>query len=103
MNSAYEISNQMGELIINQEQGGIGKTEFAFAWSSSLSMMGIACWIILRHVLLAMKNDEELRKLLIGVTLAHGDVLPNIKLVLLPKKTQATKELKSPSKATMCS
>ena len=37
-----------------------------------------------------------------GVTIAHGGVLPNINPVLLPKKTDkaATKEPKSPSKAT---
>ncbi|PKI36412.1 hypothetical protein CRG98_043194 [Punica granatum] len=57
--------------------------------------------IIPRHVLLAVRNDEELGKLLQGVTIAHGGVLPNINPVLLPKKTEkATKEPKSPSKAT---
>ncbi|KAH9311078.1 hypothetical protein KI387_026113, partial [Taxus chinensis] len=34
--------------------------------------------IIPRHVLLAVRNDEELGKLLSGVTIAHGGVLPNI-------------------------
>ncbi|GLJ25828.1 hypothetical protein SUGI_0494730 [Cryptomeria japonica] len=43
--------------------------------------------IIPRHVLLAVRNDEELGKLLSGVTIAHGGVLPNIHQVLLPKKT----------------
>ncbi|KAF2321892.1 hypothetical protein GH714_004227 [Hevea brasiliensis] len=57
--------------------------------------------IIPRHVLLAVRNDEELGKLLAGVTIAHGGVLPNINPVLLPKKTEkATKEPKSPTKAT---
>ena len=56
--------------------------------------------IIPRHVLLAVRNDEELGKLLAGVTIAHGGVLPNINPVLLPKKTQVAKEPKSPSKAT---
>lgn len=59
--------------------------------------------IIPRHVLLAIRNDEELGKLLAGVTIAHGGVLPNINPVLLPKKSGekvATKEPKSPSKAT---
>nr|XP_043635867.1 histone H2A [Erigeron canadensis] len=55
--------------------------------------------IIPRHVLLAIRNDEELGKLLAGVTIAHGGVLPNINPVLLPKKTAATKEPKSPAKA----
>ncbi|KAH7569519.1 hypothetical protein JRO89_XS06G0177400 [Xanthoceras sorbifolium] len=58
--------------------------------------------IILRHVLLAVSKDEEFGKLLAGVTIAHGGVLPNINPVLLPKKTEkaAAKEAKSPSKAT---
>ncbi|KAF8005687.1 hypothetical protein BT93_K0081 [Corymbia citriodora subsp. variegata] len=57
--------------------------------------------IIPRHVLLAVRNDEELGKLLAGVTIAHGGVLPNINPVLLPKKTEkVAKEPKSPSKAT---
>ncbi|KAG6484719.1 probable histone H2A.5 [Zingiber officinale] len=57
--------------------------------------------IIPRHVLLAIRNDEELGKLLAGVTIAHGGVLPNINPVLLPKKTAATeaKPAKSPKKA----
>ena len=33
-----------------------------------------------------MRNDEELSKLLAGVTIAEGGVLPNIHSVLLPKK-----------------
>lgn len=55
--------------------------------------------IIPRHVLLAVRNDEELGKLLAGVTIAHGGVLPNINPVLLPKKTErsnVSKEPKSP-------
>ena len=35
------------------------------------------------------RNDEELNKLLAGVTIAQGGVLPNIQAVLLPKKSQA--------------
>ncbi|KXS14520.1 histone-fold-containing protein [Gonapodya prolifera JEL478] len=43
--------------------------------------------IIPRHLQLAIRNDEELNKLLAGVTIAQGGVLPNIHSVLLPKKT----------------
>ena len=43
--------------------------------------------IIPRHLQLAIKNDEELNKLLGGVTIAQGGVLPNIQAVLLPKKS----------------
>jgi len=39
-----------------------------------------------RHIQLAVRNDEELNKLLGGVTIASGGVLPNIHAVLLPKK-----------------
>ena len=42
--------------------------------------------IIPRHVQLAIRNDEELSKLLGSVTIASGGVLPNIHSVLLPKK-----------------
>ena len=42
--------------------------------------------IIPRHVQLAVRNDEELNKLLAGVTIASGGVLPNIHSQLLPKK-----------------
>merc|ERR1712179_318114 len=45
--------------------------------------------IIPRHLQLAIRNDEELNKLLAGVTIAQGGVLPNIQAVLLPKKSQA--------------
>ncbi|XP_042496906.1 histone H2A-like [Macadamia integrifolia] len=56
--------------------------------------------IIPRHLLLAVRNDDELGKLLNGVTIAHGGVLPNIHQVLLPKKTEkAAAEPKSPGKS----
>ena len=44
--------------------------------------------IIPRHLQLAVRNDEELNKLLSGVTIAQGGVLPNIQAVLLPKKSE---------------
>ena len=47
--------------------------------------------IIPRHLQLAIRNDEELNKLLSGVTIAQGGVLPNIQAVLLPKKSEKTK------------
>ena len=45
--------------------------------------------IIPRHIQLAVRNDEELNKLLGGVTIASGGVLPNILAVLLPKKSKS--------------
>ena len=50
--------------------------------------------IIPRHIQLAVRNDEELNKLLGSVTIASGGVLPNIHAVLLPKKS-ATKSAKA--------
>jgi histone H2A len=46
--------------------------------------------IVPRHV----RNDEELNKLLGGVTIASGGVLPNINATLLPKKVPAPKATK---------
>ena len=43
--------------------------------------------IVPRHNQLAIRNDEELSKLLSAVTISAGGVLPNIHTVLLPKKT----------------
>ncbi|XP_010455694.1 PREDICTED: probable histone H2A.7 [Camelina sativa] len=61
--------------------------------------------IIPRHLLLAIRKDEELETLLSGVTIAHGGVLPRIHSVLLHKKNapaKSTKEKasKSPAKSS---
>jgi len=48
--------------------------------------------IIPRHLQLAIRNDEELNKLLEGVTIAQGGVLPNIRAELLPKKTKGDED-----------
>ena len=45
--------------------------------------------IVPRHIQLAVRNDEELNKLLGAVTIASGGVLPNIHAVLLPKKSKS--------------
>ena len=47
--------------------------------------------IVPRHIQLAVKNDEELNKLLGSVTIASGGVLPNIHATLLPKKSASKK------------
>ena len=47
--------------------------------------------IIPRHLQLAVRNGEELNKLVAGVTIAQGGVLPNIQAVLLPKKSSGKK------------
>jgi histone H2A len=48
--------------------------------------------IVPRHIQLAVRNDEELNKLLGGVTISQGGVLPNVHSVLLPKKSQKDAE-----------
>ena len=48
-----------------------------------------------RHLMLAIRNDEELNRLLAHVTIAQGGVLPNIHSVLLPKKSAETVETKT--------
>lgn len=42
--------------------------------------------IVPRHIQLAVRNDEELSRLLGQVTIANGGVLPNIHNTLLPKR-----------------
>ncbi|KAK4702922.1 histone H2A, partial [Phenoliferia sp. Uapishka_3] len=43
--------------------------------------------IIPRHLQLAIRNDEELNRLLGSVVISQGGVLPNIHTELLPSKT----------------
>jgi histone H2A len=59
--------------------------------------------IIPRHILLAVRNDEELNKLFGGVTIAQGGVLPNIHSVLIPKssKKEGEEEKKPEKKAAV--
>lgn len=47
--------------------------------------------IVPRHIQLAVRNDEELSKLLGEVTIANGGVMPNIHNLLLPKKAGSSK------------
>ncbi|GBC04516.1 hypothetical protein RclHR1_05700011 [Rhizophagus clarus] len=52
-----------------------------------------------RHLQLAIRNDDELHKLLEDVTIAQGGVLPNIHKVLLPpQKTKNEKDNQSEEK-----
>jgi histone H2A len=48
--------------------------------------------IIPRHIQLAVRNDEELNKLMANSTIASGGVLPNILPVLLPNREKEGKE-----------
>ena len=41
--------------------------------------------VVPRHIQLAIRNDEELNKLMANTTIANGGVLPNIHVYLLPK------------------
>ena len=55
--------------------------------------------IVPRHIQMAVRSDEELNKLLGGVTIASGGVMPNIHSVLLPKKGQeGAEEVEKPKK-----
>ncbi|CAL2044654.1 unnamed protein product [Caenorhabditis brenneri] len=51
-----------------------------------------------RHLQLAVRNDEELNKLLAGVTIAQGGVLPNIQAMT----TNITNYILSNSSSAMC-
>lgn len=51
--------------------------------------------VVPRHLQLAVRNDEELNKLLGGVTIASGGVLPNIHQTLLPKVSKTGKKAES--------
>merc|ERR1711959_322272 len=44
--------------------------------------------IVPRHIQLAVRNDEELNKLLSNTTIAAGGVLPNIHVFLIPAKKE---------------
>jgi histone H2A len=55
--------------------------------------------IVPRHIQLAVRNDEELNKLLGHVTIAQGGVLPNIHAVLLPKKKEKKEGAKKSKKS----
>ena len=48
--------------------------------------------IIPRHILLAVRNDEELNKLMNTAIISSGGVIPNINANLLPKKGKNEKE-----------
>lgn len=56
--------------------------------------------IIPRHILLAIANDEELKKLLHGVTISQGGVLPNIQEVLLGNRKKQALQKSSKAKTS---
>jgi histone H2A len=51
-----------------------------------------------RHIVLAVRNDEELNKFYANDTISAGGVLPNINSVLIPKKN---KQAKGDGKSTL--
>ncbi|KAL7846346.1 hypothetical protein SRHO_G00213260 [Serrasalmus rhombeus] len=61
------------------------QTSDAQLWSKELFRL---------HLFDLYDEDEELSKLLGGVTIAQGGVLPNIQAVLLPKKTEKVAKTK---------
>jgi len=56
--------------------------------------------IVPRHIQLAVRNDEELNKLLRDVSIAQGGVIPNIQQGLLPKKSAKAGASKAPAAKT---
>ena len=56
--------------------------------------------IIPRHIQMAVRSDEELNKLLGGVTIASGGVMPNIHTVLLPNQKEDDEEKPKKSKSS---
>ena len=79
------------------ENVGVGAGIFAAAvleylTNEILEMAGEACkehgkkTIAPRHLQLAIRNDEELNKLMATTTISMGGVLPNIQDALFPKK-----------------
>ena len=50
--------------------------------------------IVPRHIMLAVKNDDELSNLMSSVTIANAGVLPNINNALLPEKKKGKKSKK---------
>jgi histone H2A len=50
--------------------------------------------IIPRHILLAVRNDEELNKLFHNVTIPQGGVVPSVHSALLAKRNKHGHDLK---------
>jgi histone H2A len=67
-----------------------------------LELAGNACRddkrqrIIPRHIVVAVRRDEELNKLFSRVTIASGGVLPNLHAALLPHKKEKKGESETP-------
>ena len=65
--------------------------------SEILELAGNACTehkkktIAPRHIQLAIRNDEELNKLMVGTTIIESGVLPHVDPFLSPKKGKGKK------------
>lgn len=87
----------MGSLIIPFPELGVFNLTWDVQFLQVLELAGNAARdnkktrIVPRHIQLAVRNDEELSKLLGDVTIANGGVMPNIHNLLLPKKAGASK------------
>lgn len=51
-----------------------------------------------RHIMMSVKNDDELNQLFSNVIIPGSGVLPNINQVLLPKQSKAKPDAVEPSK-----
>lgn len=49
-----------------------------------------------RHIMLAVRNDEEFDQLLAGVTISEGGVPPHINAFLLPKRSAKRNKVPEP-------
>jgi len=89
------------------EQVGVGGAVFLaavleYVTSEILELAGNACsengkkTIAPRHIQLAVRNDEELNKLMVNTTIIESGVLPNVQPFLFPKKDKKGKKAAAP-------
>ena len=72
------------EMFANQNRAKEIKKDFVSMSIGAIKANSMRARIISRHLQLAIRNDEDFNKLLDGLTIAQGGVLPNIQAVLLP-------------------
>jgi histone H3/H4 len=92
-----KIKSEINFLMFSQGASIYMAAVLEYLTAEVLELAGHACHdnkkkrIIPRHIQLAVRNDEEIDKLLGGITISQGGVLPNILKVLLPKRSKSGK------------